>query len=133
MQLIGYLFWPNPGVSSYGNSLALFLLLVSFALIAASFGIRVWRAKQKNPVTRRLSASWPSAALAFGLVGLLLTVSRVEGIQYVGMRIWWIVLAASAAWYLYFQVRRYQKRHYEVLPSKRVDDPRDPYLPKPKR
>lgn len=133
MSILTYLFWPNPGTSSYGNPLALSLLLLCCGLIVLSFVLGVWRGRLRNPVTRKLSASWPSVALWFGIVGIVLTVSRVEGIQFIGMRAWWILWAAAAAGFVLLQLRRFRTKHYEVLPKERVIDTRDPYLPRKKR
>lgn len=130
MQLLTYLFWPNPGTSSYTTPKNLVLLLVCAALIAGYFGIRMWRAKA-GPVAKRLSGSWASTSMAFGIIGLILAVARVEGIQYIGMRIWWVVWLLAGIAYAVIQYRKFRARHYEVLPVQRVAE--DPYLPRKKK
>ncbi len=82
---------------------------------------------------RKLSKSWPTASLWFGLVGLILVVARAEGIQYIAMRFWWVLWVAAGIAYLFFQFRLFRARHYEIIPAKKVIDVRDEYLPKAKR
>ncbi len=132
MAIFTYLFWPNLGTSTYNNPRVILLLILCLLLIAARFAIAMWRKKLQNPVTKRLSNSWASSSFWFGFVGLFLVVSRVEGISYISMRIWWIVWALALLLYLAFQVRRFRAKHYEKMPVEVVLDPRDKYLPKKK-
>ena len=133
-DVLTYLFWPNPGmpVGGYGNPKVLLLFGCGVALIIAGAVIRSWRRRMQNPVTKRLSSSWSAAAFWFGIVSIFLTVSRVEMISFVAMRILWLIWALSVALYLLFQIRSFRARHYEVLPKERIDDPRTKYLPKRK-
>lgn len=127
-----YLFWPNPGNAHYSSPKALTLLIVCGLLVVASFVVSRWR-KRQNDQLRRLSRSWPSAMMWFGLTGLVLIVSRVEQIQYVAMRFIWVLWIAAAVLYVFFQVKAFRMRYYEVLPAQSVTDPRSKYLPKRKR
>lgn len=128
-DILTYLFWPNPGNAAYSSPKAFLLLIGCGVLICVSLGIRGWRKRMKNPVTRKLSASWASAALSFGVIGLLLVVSRVEGIQFLAMRFLWVLWVGFAVLFLVFQARQYRTRHYDVLPRISVNDPREKYLP----
>ena len=132
--MLTYIFWPNPPAPSYSNPKVMALLLAGFALVAVSFALKRWRKNQQSPITRKLSASWPGATLWFGLTALFLTVCRVEGISYLSMRLWWLVWAVAAVFYILFQFKMYKMRNYEVLPKEQEkEDPRDKYLPKKKR
>ncbi len=133
MQLLRYLFWPNPGFASYSDPGMIALLTMCAVLIVGSFFIRVWRRKQKNAIARKLSGSWAFSAFWFGMTGLILVVSRVEDIQFFAMRFMWVIWGACVLAYLYFQMRRWRVQHYEVLPTAVTHDPRDQYLPKKKR
>lgn len=129
-----YLFWPNPpGETGYGSPKALALLILCGLLVAASFCIAAWRKRQTNPMTKKLSRSWSSAAMWFGCIGLFLVVCRVEHIQYLAMRFLWVVWLFSLLLYVGIQVKLYRTRHYEVISEEQADDPRDKYLPKKKR
>lgn len=128
-DFLTYLFWPNPGGASYTSPKALGLLIVCVALVLLSFGLRRWRARVSNAVTKKLSASWPSAALWFGLIGALLVISRVESIQFLAMRILWFVWGALLLAYALFQAWKFRSRHYEVLPTQYTEDPLSKYLP----
>ena len=66
-------------------------------------------------MTKRLSNSWSTALLSFGVTGIVLTVARVEGIQFVAMRFLWALWAAALALYLVYQIRNFRHRHYTVL------------------
>lgn len=71
--------------------------------------------------------------LWFGLISLVLIVSRVESIQFFAMRILWVFWGAALIFYGVFQARRFRQRHYEVLPSIVESDPRAQYLPRKKK
>jgi len=134
MQILSYLFWPNPYAPDYSNPKVVLLLLVCGVLVVGSFALKRWRKNKKNAVTKKLSRSWPSAAFWFGLIGLFLVVSRVEGISYVSMRVWWLVWFVTMGIYVGIQIKMYSMRNYEVLPKEQsADDPREKYLPKKKK
>lgn len=128
-QYLGYFFYPNPGGASYTSASMLTLIALCCVLVALSIAIRLWRTRLQNPVTKKLSRSWSSAAFWFGVVGLLLVVCRVEGIQFLAMRSFWGVWLLAALVYLFFQWKIYRARHYEILPKVTVTDPRSRYLP----
>lgn len=132
-QLLINLVWPNPGGWHYGDTKVQIILAACVLLIALSFVIKYWRAKVKNSVTRKLSASWSGAAMTFGIIALVLAVSRVETIQFMSMRALWIVWALCAALYVVFQLMAFRNRHYVVLEKKHHVDGRDRYLPKKKK
>jgi hypothetical protein len=131
MQLLTYLFWPNPGTGSYGSPKSIAILALCAVLIAGYFIIKMWRARQSSALKKKLSATWPAASMTFGVIGLILSVARIEGIQYIGMRAWWIVWALAAVAYVILQFRGYRRRYYEVLPAARISE--DPYIPKKKK
>lgn len=132
-DLVKYILWPNLGTTTYDNPKVVAFFVVALGLIALSFSICMWRKGLKNSVTKKLSRSWASAALWFGISVLILTVSRVEGISYVSMRLWLIVWALILAIYIVFQIKTFRARHYEKIATEIVDDPLKKYLPKKKR
>lgn len=131
-NVLSYIFWPNPGNASYDSPKAMALLIACVVMIVASFVLSAWR-KRASQGMRRSSKSWPSAAFWFGLIGAVLVISRVEQIQFVAMRLWWFIWGLALVAYIFFQVKNYRSRHYEVIPSISVDDPRAKYLPKKKK
>lgn len=136
MQLLAklqYWLWPNPGSSSYSNPKIMTMLVVSALLMFAALGTSIWRKHVHNPITRNLSSSWASTSFSFGLIGLILAVSRVETIQFLAMRGLWLIWAALLCVYLLFQILRFRRRHYTILEKKHVEDARDKYLPRRKR
>ena len=133
MNFLIYLFWPNPGNATYESPKALALLVFCAVLVVGSLAIRFWRKSLKNSVTRKLSRSWPAASFWFGLTGLILVVCRVEGISYLSMRFLWVLWGLSLLLFLYFQVKLFRARHYEVVPREERMDPREKYLPKKKK
>ncbi|MBU0766576.1 hypothetical protein KKF55_02215 [Patescibacteria group bacterium] len=132
-DLLKYILWPNLGTATYDNPKVLALLGVAIGLITISFIVRIWRKRLSNSITKKLSRSWASAALWFGISALVLTVSRAEGISYVSMRLWWMVWALILAIYVVFQVKTFRTRHYKKIVTEIVDDPLKKYLPKKKR
>lgn len=133
VSFLTYWFYPNPGNADYGNPKVQLLLALCVLLMAGAVGIRFWRNRQPNPITKKLSRSWAVASLWFGIVALVLTVSRVEQIQFFAMRFLWALWVIALVAYIILQVRVFRARHYQVLPRETVVDPRDPYLPGKKR
>ncbi|MDD5103456.1 MAG: hypothetical protein PHX93_03580 [Candidatus Peribacteraceae bacterium] len=132
-SLFIYLFWPNPGNAHYGSSSMLIPLVVCALLVVLSFVFRFWRSRMRNPVMKKLSRSWSAAAFWFGLLGLIFVVSRVEGIGFLAMRLWWVIWGIVLALYLGIQLRFFKMRYYEKLPAEVSNDPRDRYLPRRKK
>ncbi|HVW66776.1 MAG TPA: hypothetical protein VHA78_03520 [Candidatus Peribacteraceae bacterium] len=133
LQTFSFFFWPNPGNASYGSPKAMALLIFCVLLVALAVVISFWRRRLKNQVTKKLSRSWGSASFWFGFTGLILVIARVEQIQYIAMRVWWVAWVAAAILYVWFQIRLFRARHYEVIPTQTVADPRSKYLPKQKK
>lgn len=132
-SLLIFLFWPNPGSATYASPKAFALLIFCIVLVAASLVFSMWRKRQKNPLMKQLSRSWASTSFWFGLIGLIFVFARVENIQFLAMRIWWVFWIIFAIWYVYFQVKRFRARYYQVLSVEKSADPRSAYLPKRKR
>ncbi len=124
-----YLFYPNPGNVTWSSPKVMLITAVCAAMVALSFGVRAWRKSLKNPVTKKLSRSWFAAGLTFGLSGLLLAACRVNTVQFLSMRILWVVWAILVLWYAYVQVRVFRARHYVIVAPVREQDPRAKYLP----
>ena len=132
-KFLSYWFWPNPGNWHYHDTHVAMLILLCVVMIAGSFAIKMWRSKQKNPMTRTLSAGWSSAVFWFGIFGLVLVVSRVELIQFMAMRSLWALWVVCIVLYVFFQLLQFRRRHYVVVERTQVTDERDKYLPKRKR
>lgn len=132
-DMLVYLFWPNPGNTGYDNPKVMALIVLSFALIIGSFFLSRWRQKLTNQSLKKVSRSWSTASVWFGLIGLLLTISRVEQIQFLAMRFLWALWIVAAVVYVLLQIRIVHMRTYEVLPTVKSEDPRSKYLPKRKR
>lgn len=133
MPILTYIFYPNPGRVTYGSPEMLALLGLCAGLVVLSFVIKFWRSRLQNASTKKLSRSWSSLCLWFGVVGLVLVVARVEKIQFVAMRFLWVIWVGALLFALYVQFRIFRMKHYEVLPRVGKTDPRDQYLPGKKR
>ena len=133
LNLLTYLFWPNPANASYSSPKAMALIIFCALLIVASVALSLWRQKMTNPVSKKLTRSWPSAAFWFGFSGLILTISRVEQIQFISMRFLWLVWLVIAVLFIAVQLRLFKARHYQGLPQNVSHDPRAKYLPKRKK
>lgn len=129
-QILSYLFWPNPGNTSYADPKITIALLVCALLLIGSYLVKRWRSRNPNPMTRKLSRTWATAMFWFAVTAMIMIVSRVEEIQFLAMRFLWMLWAGAIAAYLFIQMRIYQTRHYTVLPKEAIEDPRDKYLPK---
>ena len=132
-EWLGYIFWPHPPHAAFFSVKVQIAFWICVAFVAVSVALRLWRNGIKNSVTKKLSKSWASTLQWYGLIGIVLVVARVVEAQYIAMRLWWIVWLVSLCVYVFVQVRMWRSRHYEIIPSKTVSDPRDPYLPSRKR
>ncbi len=128
--LLSYWFYPRPPATSYENPKVLLLLGFCVLLFLGSFGIALFRKKRENPVTKRLMKSWAPLMRWFGGIGVVLTVSRVEDIQFLSMRVFWALWVLGLVVFLVLQAWRFRLRHYTILPREYIEDPRDKYLPK---
>lgn len=128
--MLSYWFYPNPGNVHYSSPKVLVIFGVCLVLLIASWGVSAWRRKQSGQ-TKKLSRSWPSAMRWFAIIGLVLTVSRVEHIQFLAMRFLWVVWGAAILIFIGFQVFIWKRKHYSVVKGEgSVEDPRAKYLPK---
>lgn len=132
-DFIVYLFWPNPGASSYDNPKVMIMIGVCLVLVIGAAVLSFLRRRWHNTRLRKLSASWATASCWFGIAGLLLTIARVEQIQFVAMRFLWVVWCIAAAFYIWLQIKSFSSRYYEVLPRDQSNDPRSKYLPHRKK
>jgi len=132
MSPIVYFLWPNPGQLPYNDPKIVTFLCLAFGLILLSFVLGSWRRRLSNSVTKRLSRSWSTVSLWFGIIALVLIVSRAEQISYMSMRLWWAIWFFALLMYCFFQVRIFRARYYEKLPRKDIEDPRKKYLPNKK-
>lgn len=133
MSFLGYLFDPFPSAVAYSDAQLLPFLIVSIGLLIASFFLSRRSRGMSNPITKKLSKSWPTASFVFGFAALILVVSRAENIQYLSMRFLWVVWGLLGILYIVFQYRVFKSRHYEVVKSERVEDPRAKYLPRKRK
>ncbi len=132
-NLFLWIFDVHPLPASYSSPHVMALAVVMVVLLGAALGLRLWRARQQNAVLRKLSRSWSPVSFWFGVVGALLIVARTEDVLLLSMRFFWFLWGAALIAYVALQVRLFRARHYTVLPSMRVDDPRSKYLPKRKK
>lgn len=125
-----YLFWPNPGGWSYGDTKVMVLLGVLTALFVLSFAVRIWRSRLESPITRKLSARWSSGLFWFSVVGAFLVVCRIEFIQFLAMRLLLILWGIAFALFFILQFLRFRSRHYTVVGRTAIVDERERYLPR---
>ncbi|MFH0770685.1 MAG: hypothetical protein V1926_04905 [Candidatus Peregrinibacteria bacterium] len=127
---LSYLFWPNPGHTVYQNPKVLLLLCAGALLIVLSFIFRVWRNHSSDVVACKLSRSWSVSCFWFGIVALILTVSRVEQIQFLAMRFLWVLWGLSLLLYAVIQFISFRRRYYHELPKVVYENELEKYLPK---
>lgn len=130
---LSYIFWPNPGNAGYDNPKVILLLALSLLLIIGSFVVTRWRNQATNQSLKKVSRTWSSALFWFGCIALILTIARVEQIQFLAMRFLWFIWVVIAALYVYVQGRAVRTQTYEVLPTVKKHDARSKYLPSRKR
>jgi len=128
-----YWFYPNPGLAGYNKPSIIALIVICAVLIIGSFALSYWRSHLENAVTKKLSKTWSSVMFWFGIVGIIMVISRVHQIQFFAMRFLWVLWVLGLAVYGFLQMRIFRSRHYEVIKQERVIDPRDRYLPGKKK
>jgi phosphatidylglycerophosphate synthase len=133
MDILAYIFDPHPEPVGYGNAKVIALLVLALVLMVSSIVLRMWRARQQNPMTRKLSRSWPTAAFWFGASALVMVVARTEDVLFIAMRFFWVLWILALVAFVVIQWRLFSARHYTVVKTISRDDPREKYLPKKKR
>ncbi len=131
-SFFSYWLWPNPAGWNYSDTKVIAILVFALAFILGSFLINLWRNRQTNAQTKILSSSWSRSAFWFGIFLLFLTVSRVEMIQFMSMRLLFPLWVVSLVAYIAVQVLQFRRRHYTVLGRTVVNDERRKYLPRKK-
>lgn len=132
MNALSYLFWPNPGAVAYSDSRPLAALALCGVLLFLSLTLRILRTRAHAGPLRRFAQSFNRVALWFGVTGLFLVVARVEGMQYLTMRFWWVVWGGSLLLCSVVRFRRLRLLGYDVISSPTPPDPREKYLPRRK-
>lgn len=125
-----YFFWATPPIADYASPKVIGLFLLAFLLIAGSYYLSYRMRKQEQAVLRKFGKSWSSAMFWFGIVALVLLLSRTEGISFLSMRFFWVLWVLAVIAYAYLQYRLFTRRYHVIVPSQVVEDPRDAYLPK---
>ncbi|PIP65210.1 hypothetical protein COU77_02025 [Candidatus Peregrinibacteria bacterium CG10_big_fil_rev_8_21_14_0_10_49_16] len=104
------------------------LLSISTGLIVLAVVVRFLRPRL-DAVARKLTRALPSVCTAFGLVGCVLVVSRVEGVQYLSMRFLWVIWFLLLGLFVVFQWKIYRQGHYRIERTSVEVSLRDKYLP----
>lgn len=124
-----YWFYPNPGAVGYANTTVLALLIFCSALFLSSFVVALWRRRRENPVTKRLTRAWAPTFRWLGGLGIVLAIARAEGVQFLSMRVLWVLWALGLLVFVLFQAWKFRLRHYTIVPKDAIPDPREKYLP----
>ena len=116
------------------TSFAIAFIVIMFF---GSFILNYLRKKHiQDPVLKKTVRAIPKCMRWVSLIALILTLSRLEGVPYLSMRIWWIVLLLGMItfeiinWRKYF-IRTKQKEKY----AGKIDENNEKtkYIPKKKR
>jgi hypothetical protein len=124
---------PNPGGWSYDDTIVIALLLGALVLIVGSFIVRRIASRAQSGVMRKSLRTSATAMLWFGIVAIVLTVARVEQIQFLAAQILWVVWGLAVIITIAIQVRMTRSRYAEVLPRAGANSEREKYLPKAHR
>ncbi len=126
------LFSLAPGVLPYTHPLVVAMLALSALLFVCAFFVGRVR-NGLSGTMKKVSKSWGPLLCVFGVIGVILAVSRAEGITYFSMPFLAFLWALLLIVIFMLQFLLYRRRAYVILPQQRVEDPREKYLPKPKR
>jgi uncharacterized membrane protein len=132
MNILSYIFYPNPVAPSYTNVKVLIALGLVVALIVFAVLFRKKLRKSQDTQLKKLASSWPTAAWWFAITALVMIVARVESISYVSMRLWWGVWAIFAILFIVLQYKVFAARYYTVV-EKRARKKLSPYLPRKRK
>jgi Ca2+/Na+ antiporter len=88
-----------------------------------------------NNSLKKVLKSVPSLMWWMAIVALVMTWGRIEGVAYISMRIWWIVMLAVIMVIVIYKWRKYtqiEKRKALFKDKKDTQDTKKKYLPKSK-
>ena len=125
-----YLFDPTPGFSFayFWPSTIFFVLIFALSWHAAS----LVQKHRHQKLAKEFLGGIPARMREIALAGLTLTFFREEGIPWLGMRFWIILLVLLGVAYGVWVWRRYQKGFLERLGKQKKWEAEDLYLPRPK-
>jgi len=131
---ISNLFQTHPSTDFKYVTIA-FSFIIAFFL--GSFILEyIRRKKLNNNSLKKALKFFPTAMWIMALIALVMTWTRLEGLPYLSMRIWWVVLLLFNVFFIYRIIKKYKnsentKKHF----SARVEsqDSLKKYLPKKKK
>ncbi len=125
---LSYLFDPYPTtVFNYYWPLIIFFILIFLSGFILAVYIR------KNKISRKLFKKYPRRLKIIGIIGLLLLGCRYQGLPYLSIRFWlilinlWLIISLSQIIYLYFS--SYPQEVSTII----QDTDKNKYLPKKKK
>ena len=100
--------------SSLDKITFIFLIIIGFSLITASFIIKFLKKRINNKIIKKSLRELQGGGLIFGIICLLLTLIRIEKVPFFSMKIWWIVFWISFLAWIIFKI------HKIILIKKRI-------------
>lgn len=126
-----YYFHPLPDPNFQFTKLT---LAIGVILVVAGFVAHYYRKKVlKDPIAKKILKPYPGKLKLYGFLVLLLLIFREQGLPYLSMRIWWVILLA---FFLYSFLRlafTYKKQYSAREKRLNKNQNKSKYLPKKKR
>jgi len=131
---ISNIFQTHPSTDFLYVNLAFFIVVCTFL---ASFVVALVRKKIiKDNCLKKSLRSLPNFLRWNALIMLIMTLSRIEGIPYLAMRVWWIVVFLVFCFFIFKVIKKYficknkvQRYQKDNLVNKNINK----YLPKKKK
>ena len=119
---------PDPNFQFSKFTLGLSLILVLAGIVGSYYR----KKKLSDPITKKILKPYPGRLVTYGLLLVMLLVSRELGIPYLSMRIWWFVLLAFFLYTFIGLALNYKKEYQRRSRRLHQNENKAKYLPKKK-
>jgi len=125
-----YYFTLRPDPNFQLTKLVVVLIILLFI---SSIALQIYRKKYvKDKIVKKILKRYPSRLNAFGVVLLLLLLSREAGIPFLSMRIWWFLLLLLMIYWLSKTIFNFKKEYSKRLFRQKQNQFKNKYIPKKK-
>lgn len=122
MEIFSYLFSPIPG-STFNYYTYLLIFGIALIIIGILFLVTI-KIKKENKAFKKTYKTTPSKFIWIGIIVIILTASRTNGIPYLSMRLLLFIAVGLAVYYIFMVIINYFKKYPEykkvVAPKKNV-------------
>lgn len=126
-----FYFTPRPDPNFQFTKITVILIILFFLI---SIVVQIYRKKYtKDPIIKKMLKRYPGKLRLFGILLLLLLISREAGLPFLSMRIWWFALLFYVIFWAIDVLRNFKKNYKKRFGQANLKKNLHKYLPKKKK